>query len=193
MFRLEVNEEGPRFAGLLRLGASPLARGLSEALTNVVEQPLSGLLHQIQHLFEPPCASIVGIGDLSHLALGSEVEKQPQFPAVFLRTLSMQERQIIFIHRQYVVPGIEVVRHHSAGTLPRKFDTPAQRRLLGPLVGRFTDVKRVRAGRVDGDPLAQAFPLYEGLEDALRGRGPTDIAHTNKQHVNFITHQSVPV
>src|SRR5690625_300002 len=161
------------------------------ALSDMLQQSRTGLLHQIQHLFKALGLAVVGVGNLPGTArqqgigpFSARVEVQQQAklcPAVGgLHGLQMFE--ITTIHRQHMVKAMKVLRLNLAGAQGAEVIAPLPGRRHGARIGRLANMPVTSTGGIHLDVLAQPRFLQLVAKDAIGGGRATDVAQTDKQH-----------
>lgn len=84
------------------------------ALTQVLEEPLRGRLHQIQHFLKSVRPTVVRVRNLSHRSVRRKLEEQPH-PITCVRGGPMvKDAQVLPIHRENEIEVFKITRLNDA-------------------------------------------------------------------------------
>src|SRR5215211_1914409 len=153
-----------------RCSSIPSARIFSDtvlqvALANVVEEPLAGLVHQLEDVVEALGAAVVGVRNFGLRRVRGEVEEGTDHGAP---PAEGRDHMIVFlVQGEDVVEVVAVLGFDAAGTLGAEIEAAQPRATLRPLVRRGADVPVARSCGIDLYLVLQTFAPQDVLEDAL--------------------------
>ena len=108
------------------------------------------------------------------------VEEQPDSSAVHRAQERSNVREVLSVHREDLIEGVEVVYPKVPGALRGQVNAAAARHRLRHCVGRFAHMPAPCAGGRDLEARCQTRLVDQGAKDPLRDRRAADVAEAYK-------------
>ncbi len=71
-----------------------------DALADMFQQTLTGILNKVEHVFEAVVSAVIGIWHDWRLMAPAEFGQSPQLLSVRVRAALLRQREIVPVHRQ---------------------------------------------------------------------------------------------
>lgn len=154
----------------------------SDALADMLEQTLAGILNKVKYLLESVVPAIIRIGYDCGIMSPAEFCQPSQLLAMFVRTALLGQREIVPVHRQQQIMMREVIAHDLACPEIGEIIAAALCMALAAFIGRLSRMVVVRARRIHAHLMLQPVLPDEMAEHAVRCRAATDIPHAEEQN-----------
>jgi hypothetical protein len=151
------------------------------ALAQMLEQPLRGYLHQIQHFLKPVGPPVVRVGDLSNSSVGRKLKEQPQPITPVRRGSVMEHAQVLAIHSENEIEVFKIMRLDDPRAQRRHVVAASDRRLPRTCVRRLSNVIPSSARRIHLDHQLGCLTRRDGAEDGFRGRRAANIPEADEE------------
>ena len=153
-----------------------------KALADVVEKTLTGILHQVEHLFEAVMSAVVGVRHDRGIMTSAEFCQAPQLLAMFFRAALLGQRKIVPVHCQQQIMAREIVAHDLPGSQIGEIVATALCMALAAIIRRLTRMVIVRASRIHEHLMLKPMLPDQIAKHTVRGRAAADIPHAEEEN-----------